>query len=384
MISSSIVEFIRDIYRTDEDIPLHAPNLQGNEKQYTSETIESTFVSSVGHFVQRFEEDIQHYTGTNRAVATTNGTSALHTSLVLSGVGRDDLVITQALTFVATCNAIRQSGANPIFVDISEESLGMCPFSLEKYLKENTEFNSKGFTQHKLSKQPIRAVLPMHTFGHPVHLDEISSICKKYKITLIEDCAESLGSFYKGMHTGNHGRFSCLSFNGNKIITTGGGGMIMCKNKSDGDLAKHITTTAKKDHAFEFFHDKEAFNYRMPNINAALGCAQLESINPFLKNKRNLAEKYKRFFDSSEISFFSEPKYAKSNYWLNSIIFKNKESRDEFLFKTNEKGVMTRPVWQLMINLPMYKECMQADLKNSFWFADRLVNIPSSVTPSVK
>lgn len=383
MTISSVIELIRGIYQTSDYIPLHAPNFSGNENKYTAETIKSTFVSSVGKFVDDFEEQIQEYTGAKRVVATVNGTSALHACLVLSGVEKDNLVITQALTFVATCNAIHLTGAQSVFVDVSKESLGMCPISLENYLRENTEVNSNNVTCHKKTKQIIKAVLPMHTFGHPVDLDEISKICKKYKLILIEDSAESFGSFYKGVHTGNHGRFSCLSFNGNKIITTGGGGAIMCKDEDDGDLAKHITTTAKAKHPFEFFHDRAAFNYRMPNINAALGCAQVESMDNFLKNKRKLAMVYKNFFYSTEISFFSEPSYAKSNYWLNAILLEDRAHRDNFLKETNDVGVMTRPLWQLMINLPMYKECMHGDLTNSLWFQDRLVNLPSSVTPEL-
>jgi len=382
--TSSVIELIREIYQTDDYIPLHAPTFNGNEIKYTTETIKSTFVSSVGKFVEDFEEHIQQYTGVKKAVATVNGTSALHSSLVLSGVERNDLVITQALTFVATCNAINLTGAESVFVDVSKDSLGMCPISLEKYLVENTEINSNNLTCHKKTKQIIKAVLPMHTFGHPVDLDAISKICDEFKLILIEDSAESFGSFYKGVHTGNHGRFSCLSFNGNKIITTGGGGIIMCKDKKDGDLAKHLTTTAKVDHPFEFFHDRVAFNYRMPNINAALGCAQVEAMDNFLINKRKLAMVYKSFFDSTDVTFFSEPSYAKSNYWLNAIILDDRIERDNFLKDTNKKGVMTRPIWQLMTSLPMYKDCMRGDLTNSLWLEDRLVNLPSSVAPDIE
>lgn len=379
MKATSIVEFVRDTYKTKEFIPLHAPTFKGNEKAYTLETIESTFVSSVGKFVDDFEKKIKTYTGTARAVATVNGTAALNAALYLSGVKRDDLVITQALTFVATCNAIYHLGAEPIFIDVSPVSLGICPKSMNLFLQENAEVTELGCI-HKQTGKIIKAVVPMHTYGHPVELDELVDVCLKWNITLVEDAAESLGSFYKGKHTGTTGYCSALSFNGNKIITTGGGGMILCKTEELGNHAKHITTTAKIPHPFEFFHDEPGFNYRMPNLNAALGCAQIEVIEKYIKQKRELAESYRNFFKGTEFKFFIEPEYAQSNYWLNSIICPNKEIRDTTLKETNKAGIMTRPPWKLMHKLPMFKNAIRGDLTHSEYFEAHLINIPSSPT----
>jgi aminotransferase in exopolysaccharide biosynthesis len=373
-----LIKFVQDVYQTKEFIPLHVPTFNGNEKEYVNKTIDSTFVSSVGAYVNQFEEQIESYTGIAKAVATVNGTAALHAALYMAGVRPGDLVITQALTFVATCNALYHMGAQPIFVDVSTKSLGLCPIALERYLDEFAEINENGECQHKQSGQIIRSVVPMHTFGHPVELDEIVSVCKKWNIVLVEDAAESLGSFYKGVHTGNFGRFSALSFNGNKVITTGGGGMVMCKAAEDGVHTKHVTTTAKVPHPYEFYHDEPGFNYRMPNINAALGCAQMEVLSEFLKSKRNLASRYQQFFDGGDIKFVLEPDYASSNYWLNAVICPDTTIRDKLLKETNESGVMTRPIWQLMHRLPMFKNAMRGDLTNSEWIEAHLINLPSS------
>ena len=297
--NKKLINFVRDLYQTQDFIPLHAPTFNGNELAYVSETIESTFVSSVGKFVDEFEQKITDYTKTARSVATVNGTAALHTALYMSGVGRDDLVITQALTFVATCNALYHIGAKPIFVDISPVSLGLCPIAVETYLEVNAQIlDNQCF--HKVTGQKIKAVVPMHTFGHPVQLDELISVCDKWHLTLIEDAAESLGSFYKTQHTGTLGRFGTLSFNGNKIITTGGGGMVLCKSPEEGVHTKYVTTTAKVPHPYEFFHDEPGFNFRMPNLNAALGCAQMEHLASFLIRKRQLAGQYQEFFENSD------------------------------------------------------------------------------------
>lgn len=377
MKSSDIVEFIRDAYKTKDFIPLHAPSFSGNEKRYVLDTIDSTFVSSVGKFVDEFEQKIEAYTGTEKAVATVNGTAALHTALYMAGVQRDDLVITQALTFVATCNAIYHMGAEPIFVDVSKVSLGLCPRAVEQYLIERAELTENGCF-HIESGRRIRAVLPMHTFGHPVELDELVAVCIKWKLVMIEDAAESLGSFYKGKHTGTFGEFSAVSFNGNKIITTGGGGMVLCKNKEHGQRIKHITTTAKVPHPYEFYHDEPGFNYRMPNLNASLGCAQMEMLNEYLNHKRQLASNYNSFFEGSDFQFVTEPDYAQSNYWLNAIICPDKDSREEVLACTNASGVMTRPIWKLMNRLPMFEHAMCGDLSNSKLLEARLVNLPST------
>jgi len=370
------------VYRTLEPIPLHAPRFVGNEKRYVLDTLDSTFVSSVGAYVSKFETHIESFTGCGKAVAAVNGTAALHIALYMAGIEQDDLVITQALTFVATCNAIRYLGADPAFVDVSMESLGLCPDALRNFLEENAYLDDQGVCRHKLNLRRIKAVVPMHTFGHPVQLREILDICNLWQLTLIEDAAESLGSFYRDAHTGTLGRFGVLSFNGNKIVTTGGGGMVMCSRREDGERVKHLSTTAKLSHAYEYIHDEVGFNYRLPNINAALGCAQMESISEFLKAKRALANAYKAFLYASDFQFVCEPSYAKSNYWLNAMLCVDKKGRDRVLDLTNAQGVMTRPAWQLMHRLPMYQDCLRGDLENSEWIEARLVNLPSSPPPS--
>ncbi|WP_322803488.1 LegC family aminotransferase [Vibrio alfacsensis] len=377
MKATTIVEFVRDTYKTDEFIPLHAPTFDGNEKAYVMETIESTFVSSVGKFVDDFERKIEAYTGTAKAVATVNGTAALHAALYMADVQRGDLVITQALTFVATCNALYHMGSEPVFVDVSPVSLGLCPKAVDAFLEENAEVTDVGCI-HKKTGRRIKAVVPMHTFGHPVELDELVAVCLKWNITLVEDAAESLGSFYKGKHTGTIGDFGAVSFNGNKIITTGGGGMVLCKTQELGARTKHVTTTAKVPHPYEFFHDEPGFNYRMPNLNAALGCAQMEVIEQYLKQKRLLAEGYKNFFKGTDFNFVTEPEYAKSNYWLNAIVCPDKESREEVLACTNGSGVMTRPIWQLMHRLPMFENAIRGDLTYSEFIEAHLINLPST------
>lgn len=377
MSQTPLVEFVRDVYQTNDFIPLHAPTFNGNEQKYVLETIESTFVSSVGKFVDQFESKIETYTGTAKAVATVNGTAALHAALYMAGVKPGDFVITQALTFVATCNALHHMGAQPIFVDVSPESLGLCPRAMDNYLSEHAQLTASG-CMHKQTQRPIRAVVPMHTFGHPVELDELLLVCQKWGVTLVEDAAESLGSFYKGKHTGTLGDFGAVSFNGNKIITTGGGGMVLCKTAEQGAHTKHVTTTAKVPHPYEFFHDEAGFNYRMPNLNAALGCAQMEVLEQYLIRKRELANKYQNFFVGSEYKFVVEPVYAKSNYWLNAVICPSADSRDALLKQTNDAGVMTRPIWQLMHRLPMFKDAPRGDLTHSEHIEAHLVNLPSS------
>ncbi|MDN3679453.1 LegC family aminotransferase [Vibrio tapetis subsp. quintayensis] len=377
MSQTPLVEFVRDVYQTNDFIPLHAPTFNGNEQKYVLETIESTFVSSVGKFVDQFESQIEAYTGTAKAVATVNGTAALHAALYMAGVKQGDFVITQALTFVATCNALHHMGAQPIFVDVSPESLGLCPRAMDNYLSEHAQLTASGCI-HKQTQRPIRAVVPMHTFGHPVELDELLLVCQKWGVTLVEDAAESLGSFYKGKHTGTLGDFGAVSFNGNKIITTGGGGMVLCKTAEQGAHTKHVTTTAKVPHPYEFFHDEAGFNYRMPNLNAALGCAQMEVLAQYLICKRELANKYQNFFVGSYYKFVVEPVYAKSNYWLNAVICPSADSRDALLKQTNDAGVMTRPIWQLMHRLPMFKDAPRGDLTHSEHIEGHLVNLPSS------
>lgn len=375
---NNLVKYIRDLYQTNDFIPLHAPTFNGDESKFVQETLDSTFVSSVGKFVDQFEGQIESYTGTKRAIATVNGTAALHAALYLAGVKQGDLVITQALTFVATCNALHHMGAEPLFIDVSKVSLGLCPKAMDEYLDENALIDDVGNCIHKKTGQYIKAVIPMHTFGHPVELDELVLICHKWNVALVEDAAESLGSFYKGKHTGTFGMSAALSFNGNKIITTGGGGMILCNSERLGVRAKHITTTAKVSHPYEFYHDEAGFNYRMPNLNAALGCAQMRSLSTYIKQKRLLADKYDDFFEGSDFQFVKEPDYATSNYWLNAVICPSFEDREELIRLTNASKVMTRPIWKLMHRLPMYSKCLRGNLDNSIWLEARVVNLPSS------
>lgn len=372
-----LIEFIREQYRTDEFIPLHAPSFNGKERAYVMDTIESTFVSSVGQYVDRFERDMANYTGSPSAVATTNGTAALHMALMLAGVEAKDLVVTQALTFVATCNAIRYCGAEPVFIDVDRHTMGLSPTALEAWLAENATLTDDGKCTEKNTRRVIRACLPMHTFGHPADIQGLLEVCGRWHIALVEDAAESLGSLYKDRHTGTMGLVGTLSFNGNKIITTGGGGMILC-DAALGRRAKHLTTTAKHPHSYEFVHDELGYNYRLPNINAALGCAQLEQLEKFVAVKRKLAAQYTEFFKDSTLQFFVEPPDCRSNYWLNAVICEDRVQRDALLSETNQQRVMTRPIWTLMSRLPMYGNCMRDALANAQWLEDRVVNLPSS------
>jgi len=381
--SDQLISFIRDYYRTSEFIPLHAPVFIGKEKDYVLDTIDSTFVSSVGAYVSQFEQQAEAYTGAGKAVAVVNGTAALHTALYMAGVRAGDLVITQALTFVATCNALYHMGAEPVFLDISKNSLGLSPVSVQNWLEQEADINDQGECIHRSSGKRIAAVVPMHTFGHPVELDELCSVCQHWHLPLVEDAAESLGSFYKGRHTGTLGDFSAISFNGNKIITTGGGGMVLCRDQESGQRTHHLTTTAKVPHPYEFYHDEAGFNYRLPNLNAALGCAQLEQLPLFLQQKRQLAEAYRSFFADSDHQFVAEPEYAQSNYWLNAVICPDKDTRNRLLQETNDNGVMTRPVWQLMHHLPSYSKSLRDELKVSEWAEAHVVNLPSSPVLSV-
>ena len=375
----AVIEFIKKLYLNEKFIPLHAPRFLGNEKKYLNECIETTFVSTVGNFVNDFENKIAKYTGSKFAIATTNGTSALHISLILAGLNKDSEVLTQPLTFVATCNAITYCNAHPIFIDVDIDTMGLSPSSLKIYLEKNTSIKNNQCINNK-TKRVIKACLPMHSYGHPCRIEEIKKICDEYHIFLIEDAAESTGSFYKNKHTGTFGQLGTMSFNGNKIITAGGGGCILTNNEDLAKKAKHLTTTAKVPHEWEFNHDEVGFNYRMPNLNAALLLAQLEKINDFLISKRSLADRYDIFFKSINYNFFKEPKDSRSNYWLNCIILDDKKQRDLFLKETNSNGIMTRPTWTLMNKLPMFKDSECDDLKNSEWLEDRIVNIPSSVT----
>ena len=374
-----ITDFIHDLYDDQDFVPLAVPVFIGNEKKYLNECIDTTFVSSVGKFVDRFEEDTARYTGCKRAVVCVSGTNALHMSLMLAGVERDDEVLTQALTFIATCNALSYIGAHPVFIDVDRDTMGLSPVAVREWLTKNAEMKD-GQCYNKRTGRRVRACVPMHTFGHPVHLDELVEVLNEYNIPLVEDAAESIGSLYKGKHTGTFGKIGALSFNGNKTITTGGGGMMLFNDEELGAFAKHLTTQAKIPHRWEFRHDHIGYNYRMPNINAALGCAQLEHIEEYVASKRETAKAYEEFFkDIPDIEFFVEPKDTRSNYWLNVVILKDRDAQQSFLQYTNDNGVMTRPIWELMNRLPMFEKCENDGLKNTIWFADRVVNIPSSV-----
>jgi len=373
-----VIAFIQKTYQTTDFIPLHEPKFIGNEKKYLNECIDSTFVSSVGRFVDEFEEKISNYTGVKYAIATSNGTSALHISLLLANVEQNDEVITQPLTFVATCNAISYCGAQPVFIDVDRDTMGLSPSALRYFLENNTTIKNNKCINNVTGKR-IGACIPVHTFGHPCRIDEIKEICDKHHVFLIEDAAESVGSIYKGKHTGTFGQVGVMSFNGNKIITAGGGGCIVTNDKALAKKAKHLTTTAKVQHKWDFNHDMVGYNYRMPNLNAALLVAQLENLDNFISSKRKLANVYETFFNSNNYVFVKEPMDSKSNYWLNSILLKNKQQRDEFLDETNSSGIMTRPIWILMNKLPMFEYAQCGNLTNSEWLEDRVVNIPSSV-----
>jgi len=374
----NVINFIQVTYKTKEFIPLHEPRFIGNEKKYLNECIDSTFVSSVGKFVDEFEEKIANYTGSKYAIATSNGTSALHISLLLANVDQNNEVITQPLTFVATCNAISYCGAQPIFIDVDLDTMGLSPSALKYFLEKNTSVKNQQCINNKTGKV-IKACVPMHTFGHPCRIDEIKEICDKHHVFLIEDAAESVGSKYKGRSAGTFGQMGVMSFNGNKIITAGGGGCIVTNDKALAKKAKHLTTTAKVPHKWDFNHNMVGYNYRMPNLNAALLVAQLENLDNFISSKRKLASMYEAFFNDFDFVYVKEPMESKSNYWLNSIILKNKQQRDEFLDETNSSGVMTRPIWTMMNKLPMFQHAQCGALENSEWLKDRVVNLPSSV-----
>ena len=373
------IAFIRDLYGEKEAfIPLHAPTFAGNEKKYLEECIDTTFVSSVGKFVDLFEQKVAEYTAAKYAVVCVNGTNALHIALKLSGVEEGDMVITQPLTFIATTNAIVYAGAVPAFVDVDKDTMGLSPTSLERFLQDNAQLRN-GTCYHKQTGRRIKACLPMHTFGHACRIEEILAICEHYHIAVVEDAAEAMGSYYKAKHLGTFAKIGAISFNGNKTITTGGGGMILTNDETIAHRAKHLTTQAKLPHAWEFVHDEIGYNYRMPNINAALGVAQLEQLDGFLVNKRATAEAYKAYFEKQGIAFFAERENEKCNYWLNAIILKDKEERNAFLTEANAQGVMSRPIWQLMNRLPMFVNSERGNLSNAEWLEARVVNIPSGV-----
>ena len=371
------VAFVREVYG-DGFTPLHRPVFAGNERRYLIDCIDSNFVSSVGAKVTEFEEKVAEFTGSKYAVATVNGTSALHVAIVLAGSKPGDEVISQALTFIATCNAISYAGAKPLLIDVDRDTMGLSPVALKRFLEENAEKRTSG-TFNKTSGNRISACVPMHTFGFPCRIAEIAEICADWNIALIEDAAESLGSYAGGRHTGTFASMATLSFNGNKVITTGGGGMIITDDSELAKRAKYITTTAKVPHPYEFVHDEIGYNYRMPNLNAALGCAQMERLDEFLLIKAQLAGQWATFFNKRGADFVRAIDGNKANHWLNTIILDSRQDRDEFLKLTNDNNVMTRPIWTLMSKLPMFQDCQTDGLENSLWLEDRVVNIPSSV-----
>lgn len=373
-----IIDFIKNQFPNKDFIPLHEPSFSGREKEYVLDTIESTFVSSVGAYVDKFEIMMSELSKTQKAVALVNGTSALQVGLRLSGVGNGDEVLTQALTFIATVNAIIYNGASPVFLDVDLDTMGLSPNAVQSFLEEFGELRD-GICYNKKSNKKIAACMPMHTFGFPVHLDELITICNKWNIPVVEDAAESIGSEYKGMPTGSFGKFGIFSFNGNKIVTSGGGGAIVTNDLQLGIKAKHLTTTAKVPHPYEYVHDEIGYNFRMPNLNAALACAQLEQLNSFIQNKRNLASEYSVFFESIGVKFRTELPNTKANYWLMCIELENIKDRDSFLKETNEKKVMTRPIWQLIFKSPLYSDFQRDSQENAIYLENRIVNIPSSV-----
>jgi perosamine synthetase len=377
LISQETVMLARSIFGYDF-IPLHRPVFEGNERQYLVDCIDSNFVSSVGAKVTELEEKVAEFIGCKHAIATVNGTAALHVAIELAGVKPGDEVISQALTFIATCNAITYAGAKPLFIDVDIDTMGLSPTALKSFLEYNTERRVDG-TFNKLSGKRISACVPMHTFGFPCRIAEIAEICADWDIALIEDAAESLGSYAGGRHTGTFASMATLSFNGNKVITTGGGGMIITDDSELAKRAKYITTTAKVPHPYEFVHDEIGYNYRMPNLNAALGCAQMERLDEFLMIKAQLADQWDAFFHDRDVDFVKAINGNNANHWLNAIIFDSRLDRDEFLKMTNDNNVMTRPIWTLMSKLPMFKNCQTDGLENSLWLEDRVVNIPSSV-----
>jgi perosamine synthetase len=372
------ISFIQDCFKSTEFIPLHAPTFSGNEKNYLIDTIDSTFVSSIGAYVDQFEAMMTTITRTKKSVAVVNGTAGIQVALRLVGVTKGDEVITQALTFVATANAIVYNGAAPIFIDVDLDTMGLSPKAVSRFLEEFGDLRDEGCFNKKTGNK-ISACLPMHTFGFPVHLDELKAVCDAWNIPIVEDAAESLGSEYKDQSTGSIGDIGVFSFNGNKIVTCGGGGAIVTNNKELGMKGKYLTTTAKVPHTYDFFHDELGYNFRMPNLNAALACAQLEQLNMFLKNKRSLAADYINFFVNTGIKFRTETPNTKANYWLMCVELENQKARDLFLSETNKAKVMTRPIWQLMYRLPMYQYCQRDEQLNAQFLEERIVNIPSSV-----
>lgn len=375
-----LIKLVKQRYPGEAFIPLHAPIFRGNEKKYLIDCIDSTFVSSVGAYVDRFEQMMRDITGAGHAIATMNGTAALHLALMLAGVRDGDEVITQPLSFVATCNAISYERAHPVFIDVDRDTLSLSPTALLGFLQEHAE-RREGGTFNRSTARRIAAVVPMHTFGLPGRIEALAHICDEWGLVLVEDAAESLGATVGAQQTGRFGRVGAFSLNGNKIVTSGGGGCVVTDDPAIGAKAKRLSTTSKRLHKWDFFHDEVAFNYRLPNVNAALACAQLEQLDSFLADKRATAAQYREFCAAEGFSFLDQLPGTASNFWLNAIVLEDRAARDAFLEASNAAGVMTRPVWILMHRLPAFEGCFRGPLANAEWLEDRVVNIPSSVRP---
>lgn len=380
-----LFDFIETHYPKNDAgvIPLHEPVLDGNEKKYLMDCIDTTFVSTVGAYVTEFEKYLKNITGAKHAIAMATGTSALHIAMIVTGVEEDTEVLTQPLTFIATCNAIKYVGADPVFIDVDDVSMGMCPLALQRFINEDAMQKEGGLYNKKTGKK-ISACLPMHVFGHGCQIDEIKKICDSYNIPLIEDAAEAIGSMYQGQHLGTFGIVGTLSFNGNKTITCGGGGALITNDDEIANKVRHLSTTARVQDAYEFTHDQVGYNYRLTNVNAAIGCAQLERLEEFVSIKRNMANKYAEFFDGlNQYQYMCEPSHADSNYWFNTVMLNNKTERDEFLNLANARNIQCRPVWKLMTDLPMFKNCQHDGIKQAINLYERLVNLPSSANAKI-
>ncbi len=373
----SEIAFIKSQFPDETIIPLHEPVFKGNEKKYLLDTIDSTFVSSVGAYVDRFEKELAAFTNTPNATAVVNGTAAIQVALRVVGVTQGDEVITQALTFVATVNAIAYNYSTPVFVDVDIDTMGLSSKALKSFLEEFGEKREEGCI-NKTTGRRIAACMPMHTFGFMCRIDEIVEVCREWNIPVVEDAAEALGSYYKEKPAGSFGKIAAFSFNGNKIITSGGGGAIVASDQQWTEKAKYLTTTAKIPHKWEYAHAELGYNFRMPNLNAALLCAQMEQFEVFKASKKMLFEAYSQYFDKGVIKIKTIPENTNWNYWLMSVELESREERDVFLEATNSNGVMTRPIWQLMYRLPMYENCQRDGQKNAEYLEQRIVNIPSS------
>ena len=377
-IGLELVQLVREIFGADGSVTLHEPQLGVEEEEILAAVVRSGFVSTVGEYVGEFEEDLKAYTGAKCAVAMNSGTAALHVALNVIGVEPDDEVLTQPVTFVATGNAIRYCGAHPVFIDIERETLGMCPDRLASFLEQNATMHSDGQCRNLSTGRRIVACMPVNCLGHPAKIGHIRQVCDPYNIKVVEDAAESLGSWIGKVHTGLKGHLGVLSFNGNKLITTGGGGALLSDDEELALRARHLSTTAKRTHDWDFFHDEVGFNYRLPNVNAALGCAQMKKIKVFLKRKRDIAGRYSKWASDRGVEIISEPIGASSNFWLNAFLMPDRKSRDQVLSITNGQQVMTRPLWTPLTQLPMYKDCLSGGHPNAHDIFDRLVCLPSS------